>query len=129
MMKHSNANVLTLSFKIVCEETVDELSKQIGIPLNPERFRPNIILAGAPAWSEFNWVGKTLQGESGLRLSVINKTVRCQGVSVDPSDPENVLDVPRLLIEHFPEHGPFLGIYATIEQCGNLSLGSRFQLN
>ena len=74
-------------------------------------------------------IGKTLEAESsGLKLKVINKTVRCKGVSVDPLDIDNVLDIPALLIKHFPEQGPFLGVYCIVETEGSLSLGDRLRL-
>ena len=33
------------------------------------------------------------------------------------------LDLPRLLTEHFPEHGPYLGVYAQVVAAGRVSLG------
>lgn len=114
---------------IVNQATVDEVSQKTGIHLNASRFRPNVVIQGAPAWSEFSWIGKTLVGvNSLLRLSVLSKTVRCDGVSVDPRDPSTIVDVPKLLTEHFPEHGPFLGIYVAVDQPDHLSLGDQFNI-
>ena len=119
----------TRTLHIINANTIRDLSKKIGLRLNPSRFRPNIVIEGPIAWSEFDWiVGKTLQTVSGVKLTVINKTVRCKGVSVDPLDPANILDIPELLIKHFPEHGPFLGVYAVVDAPGTLSLGDELQL-
>ena len=108
---------------IVNEATVRELSAAIGTPLNPTRFRPNIVLNGMPAWSEFDWIGKTIQCGS-TSLQVISRTVRCEGISIDPLEfPENILDVPKLLTKHFPQNGPYLGVYAVVEEGGHISLG------
>jgi uncharacterized protein YcbX len=116
----------------VFQATVDALQEKIGVPLNPTRFRPNIVLkSDAPAWSEFEWIGKTLVSESSgnpLKLKVINKAVRCKAVSVDPLDPENVLDIPELLTKHFREHGPYLGVYCAVEEPGSLSIGEKLYL-
>ena len=113
--------------------------------LNPTRFRPNIVIDGEnlEPWVEFDWIGKRLQIGKDVQLSVISKTVRCDGVSIDPDDIEmidtdvatnhdddepklryNSLDIPGLLVEHFPEHGPYLGVYAVIETGnGTISIG------
>jgi uncharacterized protein len=100
--------------------------------LNPTRFRPNIVLqSDAPAWSEFGWIGRTLESSSEsntLKLKVVSKTVRCKGVSVDPLDPETVLDIPKLLMRHFPEHGPYFGVYCVVEAEGRLSIGDKLHL-
>ena len=114
---------------IVNQATVDQLSKTVGVPITASRFRPNLVIDGPPAWSEFTWIGKTLQSENGLKLTVINKTVRCAGVGIDPLDPaRGVLDIPSLLVEHFPEHGPYLGVYAVVDSPGSLALGDDLKL-
>jgi uncharacterized protein len=114
----------TRTVHIVNAATVRALSKAIGKPLNPTRFRPNVVLDGIPAWSEFEWVtdDKPIQLGTAI-LQVIARTVRCDGVSIDPLDQENVLDIPKCLIEHFPEHGPYLGVYAVVEEGGDISIG------
>jgi hypothetical protein len=114
---------------IVNQATVDDVAKRTGIRLNASRFRPNIVIQDAPAWAEFSWIGKTLVCTNNqLRLTVLSKTVRCDGVSVDPKDPTTIVDVPKLLTDYFPEHGPFLGIYAAIDEPAHLSLGDQLQV-
>jgi hypothetical protein len=64
-----------------------------------------------------------------LVLSVISKTVRCRGVSVDPDDdPPVVLDIPGLLVEHFPTHGPYLGVYAVVDRPGRIAVNDRLEV-
>jgi hypothetical protein len=46
----------TRTIHIVNVATVRALSHTMGIPLNPTRFRPNIVMDGIPAWIEFNLV-------------------------------------------------------------------------
>jgi uncharacterized protein YcbX len=128
----------TRTVHIINESTVQALSSaisgggngEVDFLLNPTRFRPNIVLKGedlAP-FSEWDWIGKTIQCGT-TRLQVISKTVRCEGVSIDPLEyPENVLDIPKLMVKHFPEHGPYLGVYAVVEQGGEISLGDDVSL-
>ena len=113
----------------------DAAVREGGAPLRPSRFRANVVLAGLPAWEEFSWVGRTVElGEA--RLKVLSRTVRCEATNFDPWSPaaapaasgtaddtaddtsarrpdgEEGEDVPGLIQRHFPEHGPYLGVYA-----------------
>lgn len=120
----------TRTIHIVNEATIRELSNKIDLDLNPSRFRPNVVVQGPAPWSEFDWIGKSLiEPKSGLQCTVINKTVRCKGVSVDPLDMETILDIPKLLVDHFPQHGPYLGIYAVVDTPGSLGVGDELRLN
>jgi uncharacterized protein YcbX len=115
----------TRTLHIVNAATVRQLSERIGTPLNPTRFRPNIVIDGPAPWEEFEWVGKTLRFGT-TKLKVISTTVRCDAVTVDPMDhPQHlvVLDIPKLLVQHFPEHGPYLGVYAVVEEGGAMAIG------
>jgi uncharacterized protein YcbX len=131
----------TRTLHIVNLNTVRALSEKIGVELNPYRFRPNIVIDGPPAWSEFGWVGKNLvvmdssdtsdgSGKlTGMKLAVIQKTVRCEATHVDPTDPADPYpEIVKLLVKHFPEHGPFLGVYAVVDQAGSLALGQEFKV-
>jgi hypothetical protein len=117
----------TRCLHIVNKSTIEDFSKAVGVDINASRFRPNIVLHGLDAWAEFELIDRKIQLGS-TTLEVISKTVRCNGVSIDPMldnplDPQNVLDIPALLTEHFPEHGPYLGVYAIVREGGNIEVG------
>ena len=122
----------TRTIHLVNANTVRNVEDVCQVSLNPTRFRPNIVVDGWEPWAEFNWIGKTLQVLTNtgitMKLSILSKTVRCDGVGIDPLDPENVLDIPKLLAKNFPEHGPYLGVYAVIEDPGTISLGDKVSL-
>ena len=128
----------TRTIHIINQNTIDDVQSKLQLDLlHATRFRPNIVLRGPPAWSEFEWVNDQRELQvvhsnnpttNPLRLRMIQRTVRCDGVSVDPLDPETILDIPQLLAKHFPEHGPYLGVYATVENPGSLSVGNQLQL-
>jgi uncharacterized protein len=117
----------TRTVHIINAATVAELSMTLKVPLFPTRFRPNIVLDGLEPWEEFKWVGKKIAC-GGTKLSVIKQTVRCKGVSIDPFDPERVLDIPKLLTQHYPIHGPYFGVYAMVDEGGTMSIGDSVSL-
>lgn len=121
----------TRTVHIVNKATIRQFSEKTGLALNPMRFRPNIVIDGLKPWKEFDWVGRTLRvisssgkaseaGEaSTLIVKVLTKTVRCEGIGIDPLDPSSgKLDMPQLLSKNYPEHGPYLGVYASLEVVG-----------
>jgi uncharacterized protein YcbX len=120
----------TRTVHIINAATVREVSKAIGVPLNPTRFRPNIVIDGPllEPWEEFQWIDKSIRCGT-CRMDVIQRTVRCDAVSVDPLVfPDDMLDIPALLVKHFPEHGPYLGVYAHVEEGGTIQLGDSVSL-
>mmetsp|Transcript_4951 Transcript_4951/g.10998 ORF Transcript_4951/g.10998 Transcript_4951/m.10998 type:complete len:402 (-) Transcript_4951:445-1650(-) len=119
----------TRTVHLVNRATIRQFSDKIGLDLNPMRFRPNIIIDGLDPWEEFNWIGRKFRvvskensdddassSDATIIMKVLTKTVRCEGIGIDPLDPSTgKLDIPKLLNENYPEHGPYLGVYASLE--------------
>ena len=148
-VKHNKGDTRTLH--IINENTVRQFSNAIfddrmdHRKLTATRFRPNIVVDNLEPWAEFDLVGKTMElvpitttkkldytvPTTPLKIRIVSRTVRCAGVGIDPLHPEQgVLDIPQLLMEHYPEHGPYFGVYAVVEQnsCGGtISVGDCFQ--
>jgi uncharacterized protein YcbX len=103
--------------------TVKALADASGEAIDWRRFRPNVLITDMPAWAEFTWVGQKIAAGSAV-LRVTKRTVRCDATKVDPVSCHNDLDVPGLLSKHFPQHGPYIGVYAIVEKPGTLSEGS-----
>ena len=117
---HTSGSVLHL----VNEATVASLGQVAGVALDASRFRPNVVLHGVPAWSEFEWLGRTIS-VGDATLEVLTRTVRCEATNVDARHGSGKadLDVPGLLSKHFPEHGPYLGVYARVVRSGHVHVG------
>jgi len=116
----------TRTCHIVNAATVRSLSAAIGVNLNPLRFRPNIVVDGLEPWSEFKYIGKNLVNQGNcedLKMYICARTVRCDGISVDPLNRSEILNIPNLLSKHFPEHGPYLGVYALVDTPGIIDIG------
>jgi uncharacterized protein YcbX len=123
---HPSGSVLHL----VNAATVVSLGEAAGVVLAPSRFRPNVVLEGADAWSEFEWLGRTIH-VGGATLEVLTRTVRCEATNVDARHGSGRadLDVPGLLTKHFPEHGPYLGVYARVVRGGLVRVGDTLTLS
>lgn len=113
---------------IVNADTVASVAEAIGCPLNPSRFRPNIVVKDLPAWSEFDWVGKCVC-IGGVTLEVVSRTVRCEAINVDARHGSGKadLDMSALLKAHFPQHGPYLGVYARVVRGGVVHVSDKVQ--
>ena len=101
-----------------------QVSRELGMVLDPARFRANIVVEGLPAWAEFDWVTQGHPIRIGTAsLDVISRTVRCDGVNVDLATGKRDCDLPALLTKHFPQHGPYLGVYAQVVEGGRMECG------
>ncbi len=118
---------------------LDQDMEELKVQLNAMRFRPNIVVDGLEPWKEFEFVGKQMrlvkknskEDACPITFRVLSRTVRCDGVGIDPTDPQKTkLDIPQLLNKNFPEHGPYLGVYAVIESAGDgiISIGDSIEL-
>ena len=119
---------------IVNAATVRQLSAKLGCtaagkPLAASRFRPNIVIDGLPAWEEFRWVGHKIRiGQ--VVLEVVSRTVRCDATRVDPRGGSGKpdFDIPNLLRQHYPEYGPYFGVYARVCMAGTVKPGDTVKL-
>mmetsp|Transcript_38693 Transcript_38693/g.106584 ORF Transcript_38693/g.106584 Transcript_38693/m.106584 type:complete len:317 (-) Transcript_38693:265-1215(-) len=108
---------------LVNRETVRALSDAAGEEIDPLRFRANILFDGLEPWEEFSWVGRRIAIGAEVQLHVVKRTVRCAATCVDLSTGAKACDVPALLQRHFPEHGPYLGVYAQVVRAGSIRCG------
>ena len=102
--------------------SIADLERIAAQPIDPLRFRPNLIVTGAPAWSEFAWAGKTVRiGEAMFEIT--ERTGRCAATNVDPKSGRRDLDIPALLLRAF-RHRDF-GVYARVTGAGRIKPGDQ----
>lgn len=110
---------------VLLQETLDALSKAAGQPVDAARFRPNIVLAGLPAWSELDWVGRRVL-VGGAEIRVLERTGRCRATDANPESGERdveMLDLLKRAIGHTD-----VGVYAQVIRGGHVSLGDGAEL-
>jgi uncharacterized protein len=117
---HSFSDVAEKCVHIVSAESLRVLEADMGVALDPLRFRPNVIIEGLPAWAELDWVDRDIQlGEVTLRA--FKRTVRCAATDVNPTTAARDARVPDAL-HGLLGHRDF-GIYARVIKAGTLREG------
>ncbi len=117
---HSFSDVAAKCLHIVNLETLRELERAVGLPLNPLRFRPNLVIEGLGAWGEFDWIGKTIS-VGDAELEIVKRTERCAATDVDPDTGRRDTAIPAVLQRTWG-HTDF-GVYARIARGGTIALG------
>lgn len=105
---------------IVNLATLREVERVVGRPLDPIRFRPNIIVDGPPPWAEFDWMDREIS-LGPVRLKVVERTTRCAATNVDPKTGARDMDIPAALRRAFGHMD--VGVYATVATGGTLAIG------
>ncbi|MDX2261993.1 MAG: MOSC N-terminal beta barrel domain-containing protein [Gemmatimonadales bacterium] len=62
------------------QESLDDLNSRLAVPVAMASFRPTVVLAGAPAWSEDGWTTLRL-GE--LVVDAVKPCARCVVTTID----------------------------------------------
>lgn len=117
---HSFSDVAAKCLHIVNLASVRDLERVAGRPIDPLRFRANVVIDGAEPWAEFGWIGKTIR-TGDATLDVFDRTVRCAATEVDPATATRDIAIPAMLERAFG-HGDF-GIYARVTSPGRLKRG------
>jgi uncharacterized protein YcbX len=101
----------------------DWLAEEQEGPIVMNRFRPNLVVEGAPAWAEDGWLGRRLQvGEVVFRA--VKPCDRCVLTTVDPETGEKGGQPLRILGKHrrFPE-GLLFGVNLIPDNAGTIEIG------
>jgi uncharacterized protein len=106
--------------------SVKDLERVTAAPVDPLRFRGNLFIEGANAWSEFGWVGREIVVGGGVRLKIEERIGRCAATNVDPAKAVRDLNIPASLQRGF-RHGD-MGVYATVVDGGRVSAGDAVAL-
>lgn len=95
---HSFSDVSKKVLHLVNLETLRALEGKLGAPLDPIRFRPNVVVDGLPAHAELDWPAGMPVTIGGMRFEMVKRTERCAATRVDPARGVRDLEVPRFLM-------------------------------
>ncbi|MEQ6248966.1 MOSC N-terminal beta barrel domain-containing protein [Sulfitobacter sp. HNIBRBA3233] len=93
-------------------------------PLQQERWRGNIWFDGAPAWAEFDWIGREISLGSA-RLKIEERITRCLATTVNTDT--GARDIDTLEALNALGHQDF-GIYCTVVQSGEIAVGDSLEV-
>jgi hypothetical protein len=102
-----------------------DFEARVGARRHRRRFRANVWFSGAGAWSENDWVGKTLQ-LGGAVLRVTKRIARCPATEVNPLTGErdaNPVEELRALYGHVD-----LGVHAEVIEGGTFAVGDGLEV-
>ena len=88
------------------------------------RFRANVYFSGAPAWSEFDWVGRDIRAGTAV-LRVLERTDRCPATDVNPDTAERDANPVAELHRAFGHTD--LGVHAEVIAAGRIAAGNRIE--
>ena len=106
-------------------ESVRDLERRIGRPVDPLRFRANLYVEGWPAWSENEAVGRSMT-LGAARAEVFKPIVRCAATEVDPATAARDLEIPKALFDHYGH--VHCGVYVDITVGGRVAEGDEARL-
>ena len=111
---------------LINQASVRAIADQVGQPVDPLRFRGNLLVDGLAPFSELAMLGAVLEAPSGLRLKVTDRTQRCAATNVDPETGQRDLDIPWTL-DRLLGHRD-CGVYAEVIAGGALERGDTLRV-
>lgn len=105
---------------IISAATVRDLERVVRQPLDPKRFRGNLLIDGADPWVEFEWVGKTITVGSA-QLEIIERIGRCEATNVNPGTAERDANIPKALLDGYGHAD--CGVMAVVTRPGTVRVG------
>ena len=110
---HGQVSIINLA-------SVRDLSRRMGVELDPLRFRANLYVEGWPAWAEHGWTGRALM-LGWARAQVLKPIVRCVATHVNPATAERDQEVTKALYDNFGDM--HCGVYVQVTSAGAVGLG------
>ncbi|HUT50847.1 MAG TPA: MOSC domain-containing protein [Alphaproteobacteria bacterium] len=105
---------------IINLESVRDLERVTGAPVDPVRFRGNLIVAGGHPWSEHIWVGQEIT-VGDARLKVHERIGRCAATEVNPATAERDMQILMALTRGFDHTN--MGVYAEVVEGAGIKAG------
>jgi uncharacterized protein len=106
-------------------ESLRALERETGRPLDPVRFRANVVFDGHAPWAEMGWARRTL-ALGAARLVVVEPIERCAATHVNPATAARDANLVRALDRGFGH--ACMGVYARVVAGGAVGIGAALGL-
>ncbi len=110
---------------IVNAASIAEIERVARQPVDPRRFRANILFTGAERWEERDWIGRTI-AVGGAQMRIDEPIERCAATNVDPDSSERDLNIPRVLERGFGHLE--CGVHGRVVSPGLIEVGDTVSL-
>ncbi|WP_445680228.1 MOSC domain-containing protein [Radicibacter daui] len=105
---------------LINKASVSEVEVFAGRPVDPMRFRGNLLIEGIGAWEEASWIGRNLTvGE--CEFEIVKAIDRCAATEVDPTTAERDIKMLSVLKDNFGNID--CGIFARVVKGGRIAPG------
>lgn len=118
-----HSSELMHAVSVINLESVRDFERKLAKPVDPRRFRANILVEGLPPWVELDWLERELEIGS-VRFRGARLTRRCPATEVNPDTAVRDIELPRELMRLYGHI--HLGIYLYVLSAGALSVGDVF---
>jgi uncharacterized protein len=105
--------------------SVKDLERVTQKPVDPRRFRGNILIDGLAPWQEFDWIEKSIS-IGDVRCTVTGRIDRCAATNVNPNTAERDMNIVMSLKRGFDHID--MGVFVRIETAGTIETGARLTL-
>jgi uncharacterized protein YcbX len=107
---------------LISLQTIQQIERELNVPLDKRRFRANIYLnlAAGGGFGEDGWVGRKLRIGSKAEVMVLERDPRCKMISLNPDTGEHNPEVFRKVAQ---AHDTFAGVYCAVLVEGVLTKG------
>ncbi|MHA1151604.1 MAG: MOSC domain-containing protein [Alphaproteobacteria bacterium] len=122
---HMFSDVPEKCLSLINLASVSDLERVMRAPVDPLRFRANLYFEGAPAWSEFDWVGKDI-ALGATRLRIMKRIDRCAAINVNPETAARDMNIVKALQRGFGHID--MGVYAEVIGGGEIATGDRITI-
>jgi uncharacterized protein YcbX len=120
---HSFSDVSRKVVSIINLASVQAVEDAAGAPVNPLRFRGNFLVAGWPAWREFDLLDQEIAIGPSARLRIVKRIVRCAATNVDPDTGLRDMTIPQTIHKTFGHDD--CGVYGEVIAPGRVAPGDR----
>lgn len=113
---------------ITSESSLTALSKHFNGAVEMDRFRPNIVLAGAPAFAEDTW--SHIRVGSHVELAVVSQCARCAITTIDQETGKKTGAEPLATLNRMRkgDGGVYFGAYASVIKRGVIHAGDEVEV-
>lgn len=111
---------------LINKASVSEVEVFAGRPVDPMRFRGNLLIDGIGAWEEASWIGRHLT-VGDCEFEIVKAIDRCAATEVDPTTAERNIKMLSVLKDNFGNID--CGIFARVVKGGRIAPGDGLVLS